>query len=170
MGLYKKHIADGVNFNYLETGKFKTGFLSVNFIAPLDAATAAKNALIPAILMRGSEQYPNMAEINKKLDYLYASGMSSRNNKRGELQIFGMIVPVNTAHYPGITPNTERSLYSLMHTKNPAKAKAWVAPLGTSGLYMLDECCKVDNVVYRSIVDNNAYSPADYAANWEVAT
>ena len=90
MGLYKKHIADGVNFNYLETGKFKTGFLSVNFIAPLDAATAAKNALIPAILMRGSEQYPNMAEINKKLDYLYASGMSSRNNKRGEMQIFGI--------------------------------------------------------------------------------
>ncbi|MBO5219229.1 MAG: insulinase family protein [Clostridia bacterium] len=90
MGLYKKHIADGVNFNYLETGKFKTGFLSVNFIAPLDAATAAENALIPAILMRGSEQYPNMAEINKKLDYLYASGMSSRNNKRGEMQIFGI--------------------------------------------------------------------------------
>lgn len=88
----------------------------------------------------------------------------------GELQIFAMITPVNTAHYPGITPNTERSLFSLMHTTDPAKAKAWVAPLGTSGLYMLDECCKVDNVVYRSIVDNNAYSPVDYAANWEVAT
>ena len=90
MGLIKKNIAAGVNFNYLETGKFKTGFLSVNFIAPLEAETAAKNALIPAILMRGSEKYPNMAEINKKLDYLYASGMSARNTKRGEMQIFGI--------------------------------------------------------------------------------
>ena len=63
MGLIKKNIADGVNFNYLETDKFKTGFLSVNFIAPLDQATAAKNALIPQILMRGSEKYPNMAEL-----------------------------------------------------------------------------------------------------------
>ena len=90
MGLIKKHIADGVNFNYLETGKFKTGCLSVNFIAPLDAGTAAKNALIPAILMRGSEKYPNMAEINKKLDYLYASGMHARTSKRGEMQIFGI--------------------------------------------------------------------------------
>ena len=85
----------------------------------------------------------------------------------GELQIFAMLTPVNTAHYPGITPNTERSLYSLMHTKDPGKAKAWVAPLGTSGLYSEGECCKVEGVVYRSLVDNNAYSPAEYGANWE---
>lgn len=87
----------------------------------------------------------------------------------GEPQVFGLLQPYNAANYEG-TPNTLRALWSLMHTKDPAKAKAWVAPLGTSGLYMLGECCKVDGIVYRSIVDNNAYSPADYAANWEVAT
>lgn len=99
MGLIKKNIADGVNFNYLETDKFKTGFLSVNFIAPLDQATAAKNALIPQILMRGSEKYPNMAELNKKLDYLYASSLSSRNSKRGELQIFGICASMIDSAY-----------------------------------------------------------------------
>ncbi len=90
MALIKKKIADGVNLSYLETGKFKTGYMSVNFIAPLDSETAAKNALIPSILMRGSVKYPNMAEINKKLDYLYASSISSRCEKRGETQIFGL--------------------------------------------------------------------------------
>ena len=90
MSLLKKHIADGVNLTYIETDKFKTGSLSVNFIAPLDRASAAKNALIPNILMRGSKKCPNMAEINKKLDYLYASSLSARNMKRGEMQIFGM--------------------------------------------------------------------------------
>ncbi len=90
MSLVKKHIADGVNLTYIETDKFKTGTLSVNFIAPLDRASAARNALIPNILMRGSKKYPNMAEINKKLDYLYASSLSARNMKRGEMQIFGM--------------------------------------------------------------------------------
>ncbi len=90
MGLITKHIADGVNFNYLETDKFKTGFLSVNFISGLDKDTVAKNALIPSILMRGSKRYPDMAAINKKLDYLYASTLSARNYKRGDMQIFGI--------------------------------------------------------------------------------
>jgi len=90
MGLIKKQIANGISLSYLETEKFKTGFMSVNFIAPLDASAAAKNALIPVILLRGSKKYPNMAEINKKLDYLYASSLSTRNNKRGEMQIFGL--------------------------------------------------------------------------------
>lgn len=90
MGLIKMQIADGVCLNYLETDKFKTGYMSVNFIAPLDGATASLNALIPNILLRGSAKYPNMAEISKELDYLYASGMTSRCFKRGEMQIFGL--------------------------------------------------------------------------------
>ena len=84
----------------------------------------------------------------------------------GEMQIFTMITPVNTAHYPNITPATERSLYSLCHTKNPKKAKAWVAPLGTSGLYMTDECCVDGGHVYRSNANDNAYAPSAYPPNW----
>ena len=83
-----------------------------------------------------------------------------------ELQIFTMITPVNTAHYPGITPNTERSLYSLCHTKDPKKAKAWIAPLGTSGLYSKDECCTDAGHVWQSNKDSNEFSPSAYPANW----
>ena len=84
----------------------------------------------------------------------------------GEVQIFTMITPVNTAHYPNITPSTERSLYSLCHTKNPKKAKAWVAPLGTSGLYSQDECCTDNGHVWKSTVSGNAYAPSVYPVNW----
>lgn len=77
----------------------------------------------------------------------------------GELQIFTMLVPVNTAHYPGITPNTERSLYSLCHTTDPAKAKPWIASQGTSGLYRLNECCTYNDHVWRNLRDNNEYPP-----------
>ena len=99
MALVKKRIADGVGLNYLETEKFKTGYLSVNFVTALDAECAAKNALIPNILLRGSKKYPNMAEINKKLDYLYASGISARNSKRGELQVFGLCASMIDSSY-----------------------------------------------------------------------
>ena len=99
MALVKRRIADGIGFNYLETEKFKTGFLSVSFIAPLSAETAAKNALIPSVLLRGSVKYPNMAEINKKLDYLYASSLSARNTKRGERQVFGICASMIDSAY-----------------------------------------------------------------------
>lgn len=85
----------------------------------------------------------------------------------GELQIFTMITPVNTAHYPGITPNTERSLFSLCHTKDPRRAKLWVAPLGISGLYALDECCMDAGHVWRSTQNDNAFSPSAYPSYWE---
>ncbi len=90
MGLIHKHLSDGITLHYLETDKFKTNFMSVSFIAPLGKDTAAKNTLIPAILLRGSEQYPDMAAISRRLDYLYASRLSARNYKRGETQIFGL--------------------------------------------------------------------------------
>ena len=93
----------------------------------------------------------------------------------GELQIFAMLTPVNTAHYPGITPNTERSLFSLMHTKDPAKAKDFVPAQGTSGLYKMDECCKDPlaedpTLAYRCIVEQTNFRPSEYPAHWEVAT
>ena len=94
MGLEKRKIAEGIGLTCLSTGKFKTNFLSVNFISPLDKETAAANALIPSVLLRGCETYPTMADINKKLDYLYDAGLSSRNQKRGEAQVFGICAGV----------------------------------------------------------------------------
>lgn len=99
MSILRKQIAEGVTLNCIKTDKFKTGFLSVNFVAPLERATAAKNALISNILLRGSVKYPTIAELSKKLDYLYASGVFSRNVKRGELQVFGLCASMIDSDY-----------------------------------------------------------------------
>ena len=90
MGLQNISIADGVRLHCLPTGKFKTNFMSVSFTAPLEAGVNAMNSLIPNILLRGSEKYPDMAAINKRLDYLYAAGISTRCSKRGDVQVFGL--------------------------------------------------------------------------------
>lgn len=88
----------------------------------------------------------------------------------GELQVFTMITPVNTAHYPGITPNTERSLFSLCHTKDPKKAKGWVKPLGISGMYMAGECYRAkDGTVYRALRSDLVYDAEALPDAWEVA-
>lgn len=85
----------------------------------------------------------------------------------GEIQIFTMITPVNTAHYPGITPNTERSLFSLCHTTDPKKAKGYVAPLGISGLWALNECCVENGRVYRNLYEGNEFPPSVLPDRWE---
>ena len=87
----------------------------------------------------------------------------------GELQVFTMITPVNTAHCPGITPNTERSLFSPCHTTDPAKAKPYLPPNGISGLYRLNEVCTKNSKVWRSKKDNNEYPPDEVGTEefWE---
>lgn len=66
------------------------------------------------------------------------------------------------------TPDRMRTQWALCHTKDPAKAKPFVPSQGTSGMYMKDECCKVDTTVYRSKVDDNVWEPTNYPAGWEV--
>lgn len=111
MNLIKKQISDGINLNYLETDKFKTGFLSINFVAPLEKSSISKNAIIPSVLMRGSKSYPNMAEINKKLDYLYASSITGTNAKKGDKQIFGLYANMLNSQY---TINGENLLNDVL--------------------------------------------------------
>ena len=94
------------------------------------------------------------------------SGWRAGSPVRDEGQVWVLLIPHIAAHYTG-RPSTLRAMWGLAHTKDPAKAKPYVAPYGTSGLYMTDECCEVEGVVYRSTKDDNPYSPAEYAEWWE---
>lgn len=100
------------------------------------------------------------------------TGWTAGSPVSDEGQVWTLIQPHNASYYAG-RPSTLRALWGLCHTKNPEKAKPFVEPLGTSGMYMKDECCTDPNAgdptaVYRSKVDNNVYAPSAYAANWEV--
>lgn len=83
-----------------------------------------------------------------------------------EGQVWTLIQPHNAAHYVG-RPSSLRSLWGLAHTTDPAKAKQFVAPYGTSGLYMAGECCTENGSTYRSKQDNNPYAPSEYPQWWE---
>lgn len=80
--------------------------------------------------------------------------------------VFGLLQPHNASYYGG-TPETLPALWSPLHTKDPKRAKVWLAPNGTSGLYKEGECCVFGGAVKRSLRDNNPYSPGDYPDWWE---
>ena len=74
-------------------------------------------------------------------------------------QVYTILIPHTPAHNPGSRPADLRAIYSLLHTKDPAKAKPWMPSYGTSGLYMIDEVCTHNGHVWRNLWDNNEYPP-----------
>ena len=86
-----------------------------------------------------------------------------------EGQVWLLIQPHNAANYEG-RPATLRALWSLAHTTDPARAKPWVEPQGTSGMYMKGECYLAkDGTVYRSLQDNCVWDADAMPSYWEIA-
>lgn len=84
-----------------------------------------------------------------------------------EGQVWQLIQPYNAGNHAG-RPSTLRALWSLCHTKNPAKAKAWSDPYGTSGMYMKGECYKdADGKVWKAREDNLVYDAKTWPTGWE---
>ena len=82
-------------------------------------------------------------------------------------QVWTLITPHRAADYEG-RPSTLRALWGLCHTKDPAKAKPWVAPEGQSGMYMTGECYKAtDGTVYRCKQDNCVWDADGLPSAWE---
>lgn len=85
----RKEILPGVWMTCLQTDKFKTGLLSLNLLTRLCRENAAKNALIPSVLRRGTARYPDMEAISAKLDSLYGARLEPIVRKKGEIQSLG---------------------------------------------------------------------------------
>lgn len=85
---------------------------------------------------------------------------------RDDGQAWKLLQPYDSTVYKD-HPNDMRAQWGLMHTKDPAKAKPFVPAQGTSGMYMLNECCTEGGKVYRSKVDNNVWTPGEYPDFWE---
>lgn len=80
-------ISDGIFLNVVETDKFKSNLLTVNFIRPLDRDEVTLNALMPMVLERGSASYPTKLLLERKLEELYGASLDLGSSKRGERQL-----------------------------------------------------------------------------------
>ena len=85
----RREIMQDVFLTYLPARKFKTSRLTVNLIAGLDRASASANALLPAVLSRGTARYPDMEQLSAAMDTLYGATVDSIVRKKGERQCVG---------------------------------------------------------------------------------
>lgn len=87
----RSEIMSGVYLTHIPAQKFKTGVLSAHLVTPLCHETASLNALLPAVLRRGTEKYPDMESLSAALDTLYGAQIDYTIRKKGERQCVGFV-------------------------------------------------------------------------------
>lgn len=82
---YKKiEIKKGIKLHIINTDKFKTNLFSVFLTMPLNRNDVTKNALLTAVLRRGTSLMPTQEIINKKLEEMYGAAFDCGVEKIGD--------------------------------------------------------------------------------------
>ena len=82
-------VVPGVRLHAMQTDKFKTGCFSVNFRRPHSKKDAALDALLPSVLLRGTERHPDIRSISMRLDELYGATFGTLVRLKGEVKLTG---------------------------------------------------------------------------------
>lgn len=95
----KIKIGNGINLNLIKTDKFKSNLISYYFMRPLSKDEVTKNALLPLVLKRGTEEYDTNLKIQKKLEEMYGSNLNIGINKRGEKHVLRFTIESVSGDY-----------------------------------------------------------------------
>ena len=111
--------------------------------------------------LAASALYPKWSEGQHAAGELYAA--------RG--QVWECIQAYDNAVYPDIVPGNAAwgTFHRPLHATTPEQARPFVAPTGAHDQYKVGEYMTLGGTLYKCLQDT-AYSPAEYADAWEVAT
>ena len=77
-----------IRLHTLQTDRFKMSRFSMNFIIKSDKYLTPLYKLMLSVMMRGSEKYPTITDINKALDEHYGTSVSYRQTRVGDKAVF----------------------------------------------------------------------------------
>ena len=97
----RKELLPGVFLTSIQDGRFKTACFSLSFLRPLRAGEAAMNALLPSVLLRGSEKTPSIRALADRLDELHGASIGALVRKKGEIQLTGLFADCLEDQYAG---------------------------------------------------------------------
>ena len=103
-------IKNGIKLHTIKTEKFKTNLIAVMLTTKLDRKNITKNALIPAVLRRGTKFMQTQEEINKKMEDMYGASFDCGLDKTGDNQILKFYMEtVNNEFLPQDAENMIKS-------------------------------------------------------------
>ena len=108
-------IKKGIKLHTIKTDKFKTNLIAVFLSKKLERENVTKNALIPAILRRGSKTLKTQEEISKTLEEMYGASFDCGIDKTGDNQVIRFYIEtVNDNYLPKKENNLEKSIQTLL--------------------------------------------------------
>ncbi len=85
---YKQtELKKGIKLHTIQTDKFKTNLIAVFITTKLNRENVTKNAVISAILRRGSKTMPSQEEISKQMEEMYGASFDCGLDKMGDNQV-----------------------------------------------------------------------------------
>ena len=86
----KLDLMPGVTLRTYPDRRFKQGCLTFQIVRPMKAEEAAMNALLPAVLLRGTEKHRDLRDITLRLDELYGASVGALVRRVGDYQTTGL--------------------------------------------------------------------------------
>ena len=84
MSYETKEIKKGINLHLIKTNKFKTNLITAVISIPLSRENVTFDAVIPAVLRRGTSNIKTQEEISKKLEEMYGAEFDCGVEKIGD--------------------------------------------------------------------------------------
>lgn len=149
-------LQNGARLVYIRTDRFKSELLSMTVTVPLAATTAQENAMVLALARRGTVRHPSQLLLNRHLDSMYSTCISTANRRTGDLQTLSLTADFLGARFvgggTGLLPAVTRVL-----------AELWQAPCTDAEGSYLTAYVESEKQVLRDAIRARINAPRAYA-------
>ena len=97
---YKENeIKKGIKLHEIQTDKFKTNLIAVFLTLPITKENVTKDALISAVLRRGSKNMQTLAQISKDMEEMYGASFDCGIDKTGDNHVLKFYIETINDNY-----------------------------------------------------------------------
>lgn len=155
MDYEKSSFKEGITVHKINTKKFKTNLFAIFLTTPLSRECVTKNALISAVLRRGTNNYKSQDIIAKELENMYGASFDCGVDKNGDNQVLKFYIEsVNDEFLPERYNLADKSLRLLVDiVSNPL----------IEGDGFKKDFVDVEKNTLRQIIDGKIDNKAKYA-------
>ena len=107
-------IKEGIKFHKIQTNKFKTNLFAIFLNTELTRENVTKNALIAAVLRRGTKEFETQELISKELENMYGAGFDCGIEKSGDYHTFKFYLEVINDKFLPENENLSKNALELL--------------------------------------------------------